>query len=380
MTDKASGEVDPACGNRIVTLTRDLVEIPSTESRPSERRRAFRMCRNHLESVPGLEFHEGDSGGFESMVVVPKGVREPEIMLVGHLDVIDHPDVGVFRTEIRDGRIVGPGSGDMKGQCAIMMELFMGLHRRHPGLPLGLALTSDEERGGENGVGWLFGEAGWRCGMAIVPDGGSMNDITVAEKGILHLRFHAKGRESHAARPWLAPNALMTLHSALGRLHDHFASKVIPDSGDHWYPTFVPTVIRTPNEMVNCIPAEVEAFADLRFPPPDTVAGMMAIVREMAGPGVEVEMLVGAESTHLAPDPLYLTVTEELTGQAVNQVRASGGSDARFIAAQGIPVILSRPLVGNLHGVDEWIDIESMTLYHRICETYVLRRLVQNAG
>lgn len=361
--------------NRIVTLTRDLVEIPSTESRPAERKRAFRMCRNHLESIPGVEIHEGESAGFESMVVLPAGVREPEVMLVGHLDVIDHPDVSVFRSEVRDGRIIGPGAGDMKGQCAILLELFTGLQQRHPGLPVGIALTSDEERGGENGVGWLFGEAGWRCGIALVPDGGSMNDITVAEKGILHLKLTSTGRESHAARPWLAQNALMEMHRALAALDAHFSTLIRADSDDHWYTTCVPTILRTHNETINCIPSEAEAFVDLRFTPPETVASMMETVTRLVGPGVAVEMLVGAESTHLAPDPLYLDVTRELTGERVREVRASGGSDARFIAAHGIPVILSRPLVGNLHGIDEWIDIESMGLFHRICETYVLRKL-----
>lgn len=361
--------------DRVVMLTRDLVQIPSTESRPAERARAFRTCRNHLEAVPGVEIHESECGGFGSMVAVPNGVERPEVMLVGHLDVVDHPDVAVFRSEIRDGRIIGPGAGDMKGQCAILLDLFTGLLRAHPGLSIGLALTSDEERGGENGVRHLFEDLGWRCGIAIVPDGGSMNDITVAEKGILHLRFRAEGRESHAARPWLVPNSLMMMHGALGRLHDHFSSLALTDSEDHWYPTFVPTIMRTQNEMVNCIPGEVEAFADLRFPPPETVSGMMEKVRELTGPEVEVEVLVGAESSELDPDPLYLRVTEELTGKSVRQVRASGGSDARFIAAHGIPVILSRPLVGNLHSADEWIDIEAMGLHHRICESYVLQKL-----
>ena len=37
-------------------------------------------------------------------------------------------------------------------------ELFRELVRRHPGLPLGVAITSDEERGGENGVRYLVDE------------------------------------------------------------------------------------------------------------------------------------------------------------------------------------------------------------------------------
>ena len=51
-----------------------------------------------------------------------------------------------------------------------------------------------------------------------------------------------------------------------------------------------------------------------------------------------------------------------------------GGSDARFIAASGIPAIISCPLVGNLHAVDEWIDIESMGTYYHIYEQYIAEK------
>jgi len=366
--------------NRLVSLTRDLIVIPGTENRPQERARCFAFLRHHLESIDGMEIREFDSRGFASMTVMPRGVRRPEILMVAHLDVIEHPHPEAYTSTLADGRIRGAGAGDMKGQCAIMLELFCNLQRRLPGLSFGLAFTSDEERGGENGVKFLFDEAALSCGVAIVPDGGSINDITTSEKGILHLRLVARGRESHAARPWLTPNALATLARAVVRLCDHFEGLKDAASADHWYPTCVPTVLNTANETINCIPDEACAFVDLRFPPPHTLADMLAVVRETVGPGIEVEQLMAADPTHLSPDPLYAKVTEELTGRPVRFVRASGGSDARFIAQHGIPVILTRPLVGNLHGPDEWIDVESMGLYYRICERFILARLGAGNG
>lgn len=361
--------------DRLVTLTRDLIVIPSTESRPEERARCFTLLRNHLETLPGIQIREYQSEGFVSMTVMPQGVERPDILMVAHLDVIEHPHPEGYTSRLADGRIYGPGSGDMKGQGAIMLELFRELQRGHPGLSVGLAYTSDEERGGENGVRHLFEDIGLRCGLAIVPDGGSIHDVTVAEKGILHLKLSAQGRESHAARPWLAANALTTLVRGIQRLCDHFETLKTTDSNDHWYPTCVPTILHTANQTINCIPGEAEAFIDLRFPPPHTRESLLALVREVTGPEIHVECTMGAGSTHLAPDPLYLQVTQDLTGEAVRLVRASGGSDARFIAQFGIPVVLSRPLVGNLHGLDEWIDIESMGLYYRICEEFILRKL-----
>jgi succinyl-diaminopimelate desuccinylase len=159
------------------------------------------------------------------------------------------------------------------------------------------------------------------------------------------------------------------------RVCDHFEALKAPGQHDHWYPTCVPTILNTPNQTINCIPGEATACLDLRFPPPHTRESLLATIRELAGPEITVASVMGAESTQLSPDPLYLQVTEELTGEAVRLVRASGGSDARFIAQFDIPVVLSRPLVGNLHGLDEWIDIESMGLYYQICEEFILRRL-----
>ena len=31
----------------------------------------------------------------------------------------------------------------------------------------------------------------------------------------------------------------------------------------------------------------------------------------------------------------------------------------------------------NLHSVDEWIDIETMVTFYRICERYVARKLLE---
>jgi succinyl-diaminopimelate desuccinylase len=363
--------------DRLVALTRDLILIPSTDSLPAERARCFAFLRDHLEAIDGVRIREFDSRGYGAMVATPRGIDHPDILMVGHLDVIGHPDGDVYRSSIREGRIHGPGAGDMKGQLAIMLELFCTLQRSAPGISFGIAITSDEERGGENGVRHLFENAGLRCGMAIVPDGGSINDITVAEKGILHARLTCTGKESHAARPWLVPNALLQLAERLVDVtRDIDTLKAGHESTpDHWYPTCVPTVFRTANETINCIPGEAHACVDVRFPPPFTVVAMLERIRSAAGPGIEVETLISAESTHLAPDPLYIQVTGEITGKPVNLARASGGSDARFIACHGIPVILSRPLVGGLHSPDEWIDIESMGLYFRICENFVRQKL-----
>ena len=64
-----------------------------------------------------------------------------------------------------------------------------------------------------------------------------------------------------------------------------------------------------------------------------------------------------------------------MTGKPVKLIRAAGASDSRFFRKADIPVNLSRPTVGNLHGEDEWIDIDSMVAYHQICHRYIEEKL-----
>lgn len=255
---------------RLTALTRDLVMIPSTDSRPSERARIFEFIQNHLDMLEGIRFERFESNGYESMVATPASVDSVDILLCGHLDVIDHAQPNCFHSVIENGRIVGPGAGDMKGADAILIELFRTLHSEHPGISVGLALTSDEERGGYDGVRFLCEEQGLRCGMAIIPDGGSLADVTIEEKGVMHARVRQLGHEAHGARPWLGVNAVELLIERLSALRRHFA-KYWPDGDvveqvNHWFPTCSITVLRTANETPNCIPSEAEAMIDIRFP------------------------------------------------------------------------------------------------------------------
>lgn len=315
------------------------------------------------------------------MVALPRGVENPEILFCGHLDVIEHPELAQYTSWMEDGRIYGPGAGDMKGAVAIMLELFRSMQRRHPGISSGLAITSDEEKGGEKGVRYLVEEEGLRCGQAIIPDGGSLNEMTIEEKGILHLRVVSHGQAAHAARPWLGRNAVERLIDGLRNVKRYFEELKPVDYGadggprDHWFPTCSLTVVRTGNETVNRIPAEAEAVLDVRFTAPDDVATMLAKIEDLLGEDLKVEPIVCADPTLLAPDELFQEITTEITGEPVSLVKASGGSDARFLRKHGIAINLSRPLVGDLHAEKEWIDVASMVTYYRICEEYVRRKL-----
>jgi len=367
-----------ALRTRLVELTRDLILIPSTADRPEEIDRCMECVINHAEGAGAVTIHRYRQGGAPSTVLLPHDIASPQVLLLAHLDVVALPVDTLYRSEIRDGRIYGPGAGDMKGELAILLEVFRRIHEGYPGASLGLAVTSDEERGGAYGTRFLFEEVGLRCNTAIVPDSGALNEIAVEEKGTLHVKISIQGRAGHGSRPWLADNPLDRLMSAYGKIRSYFDG--LKSAPDHWHPTCTFTVIQTPNRVPNRIPDSAEIICDIRFPPPFTAEQMLAEISARLDENMKMEPLVSAAPTHLAPDPLYLSITEEITGKPVKLIREHGGSDARFIAGYGIPVIMTRPFVGNLHAVDEWIDIASMETLYRIYEEYLRRKLRLGSG
>jgi succinyl-diaminopimelate desuccinylase len=358
---------------RLVELTRDLILIPSTSTRPDEIERCMEFVINHVEQPGEVTVHRYCENDVLSAVLLPKGVRKPQVMLFAHLDVISLPGESVYRSSVRDGKVFGPGAGDMKGALAVLLEIFRVFHERHPGASLGLVVTSDEERGGNSGTRFLVEKVGLRCGTAIVPDSGSLNEIAVEEKGILHLKLHFSGASGHACRPWLVDNPMERMVDALSAVRSHFDTLRTEDQ--YWYPTCTVTVIRTANEVPNRIPHSAEAVCDIRFPPPYTAKQMLSKMRKFLGDGMELEVILSAEPSHLSPDPLFVRVTEEVTGTPARLIREHGGSDARFLCPYGIPIIMSRPLIGNLHAEDEWVDINSMETFYRIYERYLEMKL-----
>jgi succinyl-diaminopimelate desuccinylase len=358
---------------RLVELTRDLILIPSTADQPEEIERCMEFVINHAEAAGALTVHRYRENGVPSTVLLPQGCMRPEVMLFAHLDVVSLPPGGAYRSTVQDGRIVGPGAGDMKGEIAILLEVFRSIHQRRPGVSLGLAVTSDEERGGDYGTRFLVDTAGLRCGVAIIPDSGSLNDIAVEEKGTVHVKIRARGPAGHSSRPWLTENPIDRILTALGRIRAYFDT--FKNADEHWHPTCALTIMQTPNRMPNRIPELAEAVCDIRFPPPYTAEELLTTVRGFLDDGLELELLVSAEPSRLKPDPLFLRITEQVTGKPVRLIREHGGSDGRYLSRHDIPVIMSRPFVGKLHSQEEWIDIASMETLYRIYDAYLEAKL-----
>jgi succinyl-diaminopimelate desuccinylase len=356
----------------ILSLAEQLMRVRSTADRPEELERVVAAAELALSDAPGLCLRRYAFGGKPSLVASTRDTLAPDVMMVGHLDVVPGAD-DLFEPRYEGTVLRGRGACDMKVECAAMIGLMRGYAAEESPPNVALMLTTDEEIGGRNGVGRLVGEFGYRAKAALVPDGGSApGDLIVRNKGVLHVRLTAHGRAAHGSRPWLGENAIERLTDAAARVTRAFPAS---DDAEHWHVTCSIGTIRG-GTAVNQVPDVAECGIDIRFPETETLGGMLARVRGLAG-ACEVEALAGDAPVGIAADDpfvrRYAAIVREETGGSVTFGCSHGSNDGRYFAALGIPVIVSRPRSGGQHGPDEWLDTADLvpfqSTYRRFIES-----------
>jgi acetylornithine deacetylase len=250
-------------GNAVVDLLRELVRfrsvnpvfpdsVPSEEGRLqeflAERLRALGFEVDLFEPDPvALARYRGRPGfqegrrfeGRPNLAARLQGSGDGRsVMLACHIDVVgvdasEQWTVDPFAGELRDGRVFGRGSADMKGGAACMlgaMEALLELGLR-PGGDVVWASVVDEETGGMGTLALL--DRGYRADAAFMPEPTGAKLVPMC-RGILWGEIVVRGRSSHIEipqPPWQAGGAVDAIGKArlvlesLERLNEDWAAR-----------------------------------------------------------------------------------------------------------------------------------------------------------
>jgi succinyl-diaminopimelate desuccinylase len=355
--------------DELVTLTTDLVRFRSTADQPDQLAAAIEYIADYLAHIPDLFVHRSESGGKPAIVATLHDTQTPALMLNGHIDVVAaRPEQ--FEPQVRDGRIYGRATQDMKGSVAVFMRLLKTLAAQNPRPDVGFQFVSDEEIGGKHGTGRLLAE-GWRCGFFIAAEPTDMG-ICYEQKGGLWVTLHLSGASAHGSRPWEGKNPIYVLNTALSALAQRFP----PPAQEAWQTTVTPTQVQSAEGSHNQIPASLKLALDIRHTSDDTPDALLQALHACF-PDADLQAREHVDPLNTDPDtPALRTlaqVTEELRGQPTPIYREHFSSDARFYSTAGIPAVCFGPVGKGLHSDEEWVEIDGLVQFYEVLHEYTRR-------
>ena len=222
--EKISAAVD-AHAEEIVAFAADLIRIPTVNPPGEEYDTCARFIGERLRACDFEVHYVTADSRPEHTRAHPRvnviGRRagahpHPLVHLNGHFDVVPAGagwTVDPFGGLVRDGRIYGRGSCDMK--AGIAAAVYAAEILRRAGIPLPGTIevsgTVDEESGGMAGVHYLA-EHHWlaqdKTDFVIIPEPLDVDRVCIGHRGVYWFEVEARGRIGHGSMPFLGASAI----------------------------------------------------------------------------------------------------------------------------------------------------------------------------
>lgn len=330
--------------------------------------------------------------------MVPDTGGGPSLTIHGHADVVSPEPVSAWTrdpwgAELSDGRLYGRGAGDMKagmmaGAFAVRAILGLGLRPRGR---VQLMSTIEEEPGGGGGTLACL-DAGYLSDGFVTVEPHNLG-LTISHGGILYFRVRVTGKTAHVGWAHLGVNAIgkmEPIYQALIDLDERRGREVK-------FPLYEKGSGRSCHLNIGTLmagvwPSTVAGFAELEgrmgFVPGETRAQMMELIEEtvrrsVAGdPWFEEHPPVvewfgwKADPWYQAPDHRYVQsfkdTAETVMARPVEIQGRSSGNDARFTQHFNTAGIGFGPVAGNIHGIDEYVDLESLLQTTRVLAAHIV--------
>jgi acetylornithine deacetylase len=402
--------------DRIADDLAALVRIPSVTGEESavQTEAALRMAHAGLEVTridadPSQIAGDPDFPGMEAprtlLPVVAGAVGDADagrrVILAGHIDTVapgprEDWSTDPFGAEIRDGRLYGRGSLDMKGGVVAGLAALRAVVQAEAELA-GEAVLVTVPAEEDGGAGMLAAiRAGYVADMAVITEPTRL-EIVTAQAGAITFRITVTGRSAHAAyrmqgvsaleKLWLVHDALVADEHArndaertpamralglpyptnLGRVEGGEWSSTVPDrvTVEGRYGV---RLGETPEEAERSLRAAVAAAAEAdewlcEHPP----------LVEMTG-----GRFASASLPHTDPLPWGLGETaRDVLGKLPDFVGVPYGADMRLLVNEGAtPTVLYGP--GDpfgAHAPDEHVELEEVARCARVLAVWVMRAL-----
>ena len=372
---------------KILEILRALIGFPSVSSRSNLDIAGYIEAYLQAEGIAVTRIPAPNEPKTSLLATIGPADR-PGIMLSAHMDVV--PSDGQdwtsdpFTATLRDGRVYGRGSSDMKGFLAVVLAHVPQFRKGALAAPVHLAFSYDEELGCLGAPALAEAASRLPCppALCIVGEPTGMK-VVRAHKGKIARRVTFHGRGGHSALPHKGANAVeaaarfaarlsalderlaaegrrdaafdpprSTLH--IGSLHGGGALNLVPDSAVLEF-----ELRHLPSEQVAPLLAEIDAV----------LAAESGQLKEKHADGATSEDIIAYPALDLAAGHPALAAIGALAGDPAPGTTVSYGTEAGIFQASGIASLVCGPGdIGRAHKADEWIGLEELAAASRMMD------------
>lgn len=293
------------------------------------------------------------------------------LMLCGHVDTVGVAGMTrPFQPEEREGRIHGRGAQDMKGGVAAMVGAARVI-AASGGLDAGrliIACVVDEEHAS---IGADALVTKWRADAAVVTEPTDLH-VAVAHKGFEWVEVETEGRAAHGSRPGDGRDAIMRMGRVLTELEA--LDRALQGGPAHALvgPASLHASLIEGGRELSSYPDRCVLQIERRTIPGEQEGAAArevdAIMQRLASRDPEFR---GTSRPMFARAPYEIAPSHQLPVLLHSAARAAGAAttdiigmsfwtDAAVLGAAGIPSVLFGPTGAGLHGLEEWVDAQSV--------------------
>jgi len=306
----------------------------------------------------------------------------PALVFNGHIDVVP---VGAgqwkhapFDGVVRDGKVWGRGSADMKGGVAAMLVAAKAVAT--PGLSFRGDLVMTATAGEEVdmlGAQVLAARPDIKSCQAVIISEPTSNRIGLAERGVFWAEFTTQGKTAHGSTPELGHNAITLMRLLLDEL-DRLSIPYAPHPVLGHFTRSVNTI--QGGVKTNVVPDYCSVTVDMRTVPGQDHRALLRQLQDMLSGLTQrvpifqasVRLVSDLPAVETAPDePVvqrFKNVMTQVTGKPPEpQVVRFATEASIFVPALHVPAIICGPGNADLaHQPDEYIEIDKMVEAARI--------------
>ena len=356
--------------DKYVNFLKEVVEI---ESPTAYKEGVDAVGRYFIEKAKEkgwkTEIFRQEVAGDVVVITMNSDADNKPICLSGHMDTV-HP-VGLFGdpcVRFEGNKMIGPGVADCKGGCVAAFWAMDVLSKiGYKERPVMLLLQSDEETSSRESNKETIKYIVERSKNAVAflnLEPTLTGGITLERKGIAKFEFTVKGISTHASKCYLGASAIREAAHKIIKLEEHKDVNGITCNCGTIKGGTVP----------NTVPEECIFTLDTRFKNQEQYEEILMLIHKVAEEKTVNLTCCTVRELSVRPPmqkleknyKLFDRINEIMKSaglEKIENVNATGGSDAAYTTIAGIPTVDSLgPKYDRAHSPEEYIEIDKFPL------------------